>query len=139
MLNYRNYSVIGWSDGAKVAILTAIRAPSKVQCCVAFGLFIYCTKSNLVPTIRTQNTEKWDRDLRQNYNDAYTPKEFQKLWDEHINFCKELQVKLANTDYYNPNQETRMAIHEQLMNSLHTIRCPVLLMHGDMVSIALVL
>ena len=126
--------MIGWSDGAKVAVLTAIKAPCRVQAVVASGLFVYSTKTNLIPTVRTRQTELWDPELRSNYLDEYG-KELQVLWDEHINFCKELQVKLGDLEIAQPNkkEEARLATHEALMNSLHTVRCPLLLIHGDLV------
>ncbi|XP_017461247.1 PREDICTED: valacyclovir hydrolase-like [Rhagoletis zephyria] len=134
-LNYRNYSVIGWSDGAKVAILLGIFQPSRVNAIVASGIFTFCTQTNILPTIKTQNVDHWDIGLRANYVAVYGEESLQSLWDDHINFCKDLHAKvLAHVENLKPEERTkdvRVAIHEQLYHGQGKIRCPVLIVHGD--------
>lgn len=131
-LNYRSYYVIGWSDGAKVAILTGIFQPSRVLAIVAIGLFVYCTKTNILPTIRTQKIDLWSPELRNNYLEVYGSDQLQSLWDEHINFCKDLHNKVGEYVNSRPDlKDVRIAVHEKLFTDLGKIRCPVLLVHGD--------
>lgn len=122
-LGYNSYSVIGWSDGAKVAILVTMKNPSKVKCVVGIGVFIYVTKKTIIPTLLTRDTKKWPKDLYENYLPIYgSPSALQLIWDEHINFCKEY----CDNRYANAYGEGGY-----LTDRLHHIRCPILIFHGD--------
>ena len=58
----------------------------------------------------------------------------QSLWDDHVNFCKNLHTKVVEFVDSRPDlKDVRVAIHEQLFHGLNKIRCPVLLVHGDKV------
>lgn len=133
-LNYNSYYVIGWSDGAKSALLLAILYPSRIQAVVAAGIFIYCTRLNLLPFMRMQNVSLWDADMLARYRQVYSHDELQTLWDTHINFIKELMNKIKTMSEARPDlKDIKLPIHERLMNGLNCIRCPVLLVHGDKV------
>ena len=97
---------------------------------------MYCTKYNILPTIKTQRVENWDIGLRANYVAVYGEDLLQSLWDDHVNFCKDLHTKVVEFVESRPDlKDVRVAIHEQLFHGLNKIRCPVLLVHGDKVSI----
>ncbi len=122
-LGYKTYSIIGWSDGAKVGALMAIMNQTRIKCMVGIGIFVYATKKTIAPTLFTRDTQKWPKDLYNNYLPVYGDhKTLQLIWDEHINFCK---------DGYNNCPEEGV----YLTNELHLIRCPVLLVHGDKVEL----
>lgn len=135
-LNYNSYYAIGWSDGAKSAILLAILYPSRIQAVVASGIFVYCTKLNLLPFMRMQSVNLWDTNMLARYCEVYEQDELQKLWDTHINFIKDLMVKMKALVEAKPEiKDIKLAIHDKLMNGLNCIRCPVLLIHGDKVKL----
>lgn len=118
-----------------MAALLAILQPSRVNAVVASGIFVYCTTTNILPTIRTQSTDTWDVGLRANYVAIYGEETLQSLWNEHIDFCKSLYKKVVGLVESRPDlKDTRVALHEQLFHGLGKIRCPVLLVHGDKVS-----
>lgn len=111
-----------------------ILQPSRVNAVVAAGVFVYCTKYNILPTIKTQKTDVWDIGLRAAYVAVYGEDLLQSLWDEHCNFCKDLHNKVLEYVDSRPDlKDIRVAIHEQLFHGLGKIRCPVLLVHGDKV------
>ncbi|KPM03771.1 Abhydrolase-like protein [Sarcoptes scabiei] len=131
-LNYNSYSVLGWSDGAKVAILCAILQPVRVQAVAASGIFVFGNKNNILPFLKTQKIDTWDAELRQNYEEIYGYELLQQLWDNHVNWCKDFQGRIAAIHAQKPElKEIRFAIHNDLMNGLGKIRCPVLIIHGD--------
>lgn len=125
---------MGWSDGAKVGLLCAILQPSRIQAVAASGIFVYGTKMNILPTMKTQKIETWDKKLRANYEDIYGPELLQQLWDNHCNWCKDLYAGICQMHAARPDiKELRFGVHEELMNGLGKIRCPVLIIHGDKV------
>ncbi|XP_027205168.2 serine hydrolase BPHL-like [Dermatophagoides pteronyssinus] len=131
-LNYHSYSVLGWSDGAKVAILLAILQPSKIQSVAASGIYVYGDSKNILPFLKTQKIETWDKTMRQHYEDVYGPELLQQLWDNHCNWCRDIHATIMAVHAAKPElKDLKFAIHNDLMNGLGRIRCPVLIIHGD--------
>lgn len=76
----------------------------------------------------------WDATIRKNYENVYQGDLFQSLWDEHVNFCKDLHAKVVEFVESRPDiKDVRVAVHAKLFHELNKIRCPVLLIHGDKV------
>ena len=122
-MGYKNYSIIGWSDGAKVALMMSYMNPNRIKCAVAIGIFVWATKQTIAPMLFTMNTKKWPKEQFDTYLQLYGDEEtLQLLWDQHINFCKDAMNNCGDGQY--------LVTPEQLAQ----IRTPVLLIHGDKVS-----
>ncbi len=117
ILGHKTYSVIGWSDGAKVGVLMAIKSQSRIKCFVAISIFIHATTQTLAPTLATRNTNYWPKETRDNYIPVYG-ESLQLMWDQYIEFCRYFMETFPG-GYWT--------------NDLGRIRCPVLLIHGDQV------
>ncbi|CAG2111270.1 unnamed protein product [Medioppia subpectinata] len=120
-LGFKTYSVIGWSDGAKVALLMAYMNPNRITCSVAIGIFVWATKQTIAPMMLTRDTKRWPKEQFDTYCQVYGDEEtLQRLWDQHINFCRAAMENCGDGQY--------LVTPEQLRQ----IRNPVLLVHGDM-------
>ncbi|CAG2178044.1 unnamed protein product, partial [Oppiella nova] len=115
-LGFQKYSIIGWSDGAKVALLMAIKYPKCVESVVVTAISIYLTDSAIRFFKTTQNIESWSKDRIDCYLRCYETKaEIQTLWTRFAKYI----------EYY--NQYFPEDIYK---DKYDLIRCPVLVMHG---------
>jgi pimeloyl-ACP methyl ester carboxylesterase len=110
--------VIGWSDGAKVAIMMGIRT-NRIKCIVVIAIFIRVSKQTLSPILWSRNTKNWDKNAYDNLYAIYGDS-LQLYWDEYLNSWKDIADKFPSG---------------YLTDDLGSIRCPVLLVHGDQVLI----
>ncbi|CAG2169073.1 unnamed protein product [Oppiella nova] len=119
-LGHQTYSIIGWSDGAKVALLMPYLNPNRITCSVAIGIFVRATKQTIAPLMLTRDTKRWPKEQYDTYLEIYGDEDtFQLVWDQHINFCR-VAMKVCGDGLHLVPPET-----------LRQIRCPVLLVHGD--------
>jgi len=116
MLGYKSYSVIGWSDGAKVGLMMTIKS-QRIKCFVAIGLFVRVNKQTLTPIQWTRDIKKWSKDILNALSEIYGD-QLQLYWDEYLNFWKDMVDKFPSG---------------YITDNMSSIRCPVFLMHGDLV------
>ena len=118
-LGYDKYAIIGWSDGAKVALLMAIKYNECVESLVLTALSTYISKNCLKFFESTSNVKTWGNDKLNAYLRGYKSiEEIQSLWTKFVNYVKYY-------DQYFPRD-----IYE---NKYHLVKCPVLIFHGDRV------
>jgi len=115
ILGYSSYSVIGWSDGAKVGVMMAIKDQSRIKCLVAISILIRVSKETLAPVLWGGNIKNWPKESRDSLYAIYGDS-LQLMLDEYVNFWKDAIGKYPSG---------------YLTDDLRLIRCPVLLMHGD--------
>jgi pimeloyl-ACP methyl ester carboxylesterase len=118
LLGHKTYSVIGWSDGAKVAIMMGIRT-NRIKCLIVIAIFIRVSKETLSPILWSRNTKNWDKNIYDSLYPIYGDS-LQLYWDEYLNSWKDIADKFTSG---------------YLTDDLASIRCPVLLTHGDQVLI----
>ncbi|CAG2117617.1 unnamed protein product [Medioppia subpectinata] len=114
-LGYQTYSTMGWSDGAKTALLVAAQYPSRVTSCVVWGVVTYATKRDIDALVMTKNIKYWGADLIKNYETVYGD-DWAGLWTRHIEFLE--KIREIFPDGF-------------VKNDLQKIRCPLFVLHGD--------
>lgn len=115
--------MLGWSDGAKVALVMANKYSYQIKAVVLMGIITFATERGTKNILATKNTKYWDQEMLNNYLRAYKDEEeIQSLWSRHMDF-------IANFGRYFPNGLCN--------NDFSAFRCPVLIVHGDLVCITL--
>jgi len=88
-LNHDKYSVVGWSEGAKVALLMAIRYPTEVEALILTGITSYMSNRNITALKSIQSVDKWPKVKLENYLRSYASKEeIQKQWNRYLDFAQ---------------------------------------------------
>ncbi|CAG2173691.1 unnamed protein product, partial [Oppiella nova] len=96
-LGHKKFFVLGWSEGARVALVLAAIYPNHVTDMVVAGLPCLYTEQSNNNILNTRNIENWGPNLVQNYLRVYKDeKEVQDLWRRHMIF-------IANFPEYFPN------------------------------------
>jgi pimeloyl-ACP methyl ester carboxylesterase len=109
--------VIGWSDGAKVGVMMAIKSQSRIKSLVAISILIRVSKETLAPILWGRNIKNWPKETYDSLHAIYGDS-IQLMLDEYVNFWKDVIGKYPSG---------------YLTDDLRLIRCPVLLIHGDQV------
>ncbi|CAG2109202.1 unnamed protein product, partial [Medioppia subpectinata] len=119
-LGYERYSIIGWSDGAKVALLMAVQYSQCVESMVLTAISTYVSDSCLKFFKSAQNIECWGEEKVNAYLKCYETKtEIQNLWNRFVRFA----------EFYN-----QYFPEDMYKNRYHLIQFPVLVLHGQRVS-----
>src|SRR6266487_483429 len=85
-LGYKNYSVLGWSDGGKAALFMAIKYQSNVEKCVVWGVALWRNKQYTIVFQGTKDFAIWDQNLLQSMTKVYGKDEFKNMWGKHVDF-----------------------------------------------------
>ena len=109
---------MGWSDGARSALLMAGSYPSRIMCCIVWGVVTYVREQDIKAVAITKNIKFWGQALVENYEKVYGS-EWTNLWTRHVDFLERI------ADIF-PDGIAK--------NDLKNIRCPVFVLHGDQVS-----
>ena len=119
-LGYKEYSIIGWSDGAKVGLLMAIKYSDSIKALVLTALSTYVSEKCHKVFESTKNVETWGYDRIEAYLRSYESKEeIQKLWTKFTDYVL----------YYN-----QYFPEDIFKNKYDLVKCPLLIFHGDRVS-----
>jgi valacyclovir hydrolase len=109
------YGVLGWSDGANCGTLMAIRYPERVERLVVWGGNSFLSVEDLHVFQSMRSLSNWSQraiePLRSIYGD-----ELQPLWEKYVLGLENIYA--AGGDLY------------QL--KLHRVKCPTLILHGEM-------
>lgn len=116
-LGYKLYSVLGWSDGAKIALLLAIKHQAKIDKLVVWGVVPYVSDYDLKAVSITRDTSVFAPKSRELYVKAYGEDLFEILWHKHVDFC---------ASYYDHKEHVW-----DVRKEMRTIKCPTLILHGD--------
>lgn len=114
-LNHKTYSVAGWSDGARVASLLAIKHQSRVNALLLWGFVPIMDKQSCEAVARTRDTSCWDPEVREFYSSVYGEQRFSDLWRKYVDFI------VATLEY---------PVQFDIRQELYKIKCPVLILHG---------
>ena len=109
---------MSWSDGSRTALLMAGTYPSRVICCIVWGVATYVREQDIKAMSMTKNIKFWEQKLVENYERVYGS-EWINLWTRHMDFIERIG------DIF-PDGIAK--------NYLKNIRCPVFVLHGDQVS-----
>jgi len=100
------------SDGAKTALLMAIKFQSCIDKAVVWGGNTYCSPEEKKALSSTKNIEVWNPKVREGFLKVYGD-QLQSLWEKHV-------------DHYVKN------LDDICKNDVKKIQCPVFVLHGDM-------
>ncbi|KAG9510099.1 Valacyclovir hydrolase [Fragariocoptes setiger] len=115
-LNFKTYSVAGWDDGAKVAAFIAIKYPGRVNCLILWGFVPHLDDHSCRAIGRTRDVELFDPVALEYYESVYGYDEFVEQWHKYVDFI----VSSMRT-------KKRYDMREKLTK----IKCPTLIVHGD--------
>lgn len=110
-LGFKQYSLIGWSDGAKTAFYMAQANPSRVIKIVTIGGHCRAGDDECARLKAGINVNEWPAQYLKLYQAVYGA-EFGAIWAEHVNW------------YYRDRPHCPAEV-------LGQVRCPVLMCHGD--------
>ena len=114
-MGYDKYSIVGFSEGSRIALLMAAKYPESI-----LNLVLSAIKT--VPSSKGLSAlpiEKWREDSLKDYLKVYETKdEIQKLWNRFVKF-EEFYSQYFPEDIYK--------------GKYRLVTCPVLLTHGDKV------
>lgn len=116
-LGYKLYSVLGWSDGAKIALLLAIKNQARVDKLVVWGVVPYASEYDIKAVSMTRDINVFDAKAKKLYVDAYGLELFEQLWHKHVDYCVSFSGNAS-------------AIWD-IRKEMRTIKCPTLILHGD--------
>jgi valacyclovir hydrolase len=112
-LGHERFSIIGWSDGANIAILMAVRQPERVARLVIFGGQSFLTAEEIAAFNAIRKISAWSpraaETMRAIYGDA-----LDELWDRYV--AGQEALFEAGGDLYQP--------------LLAGVTCPTLILHG---------
>ncbi|CAG2172511.1 unnamed protein product [Oppiella nova] len=114
-LGFDKYSILSWSDGAKVALLMATLYPESIESVILTSVYTYISNESLKLLLSSQSVDNWHKDKLESYIKSYGKKEvIQQLWTKFIKFA----------EYYNQ-------YFPESKNNYHLIKCRVLIVYGE--------
>ena len=118
-LGYDKYSIIGYSEGAKVALLMTTQNPDSIDSIVLSAFSSQTSNKGFKALLATKNIDKWSKTKINSYLEAYKSKEeIQKQWNRYLKFV----------EFYNQYFPENI-----FKNKCKSIRSRILFTHGDMV------
>ena len=118
-LGYEKFSVLGWSDGSRSALILTSLYPNNVESLILFGIIEKdFEKTNIKAFNITNDVNKWHKNIVNNYLRSYKDQDqIQQLWTELMTFVLKMHE-------YFPNG---------VLQDFDSIKCPVLIIQGDCV------
>jgi valacyclovir hydrolase len=113
-LGYESFAIMGWSDGANVAVLMAAQQPSRVKRLILWGGNSFLTHEELTAFQAIRSISSWSpraaEGMRHTYGDA-----LDGLWERYITGLEELYSSGGNI----------------YQSRLYLVQCPTLILHGE--------
>ncbi|XP_054289344.1 valacyclovir hydrolase-like [Macrosteles quadrilineatus] len=116
-LDRRQYSVLGWSDGAITAIILAALHPDNLHRAVLLAPMAYVTKEDVAIYQGLKDISQWTPQLRQKLEAVYGAEYLTTLW---TNYCQYFEDTLSQRD------------GEVCRKYLSQVKCPTLVLHGEL-------
>uniref|UniRef100_A0A8C5QCU2 AB hydrolase-1 domain-containing protein n=1 Tax=Leptobrachium leishanense TaxID=445787 RepID=A0A8C5QCU2_9ANUR len=117
-LNFKRFSLLGWSDGGITALIAAARYPSLIHNLVVWGANAYVTEEDLKLYNAVKDVSKWSEKMRKPMEALYGKEYFTKTF--------EAWVEAMNTFTSRPDGKGNICQH-----LLPFIECPALIIHGE--------
>jgi pimeloyl-ACP methyl ester carboxylesterase len=118
-LGFESFAIIGHSEGARVALLMAIKHSMNVMAVVVNGISIVNKDYAIKHINDNKNIDKWDEEYVDSLLEVYqSTDQIQDLWIKYSKFCGYYAQYFPN-DFCN--------------NQYKNIKCPLIVMHGDQV------
>jgi valacyclovir hydrolase len=114
VLGHECFSVMGWSDGANVAVLMAAQEPSRVRDLVLWGGNSFLTEEELKAFQAIRSISAWSPRAAETMRLTYGAG-LDELWERYVAALEDLFR--SGGDIYK--------------SRLHSVQCPTLILHGD--------
>lgn len=110
-LGYETFSVMGWSDGGKTALLLPLTFPSRIEKLVVWGTLAYIPEKYHQRWRMLCRVEMWDKKRQDDYARIYGSRQtLERIWHTHMQYI----------------YTTSDICKDRVKN----IRCPTFVLHG---------
>nr|XP_033790729.1 valacyclovir hydrolase isoform X2 [Geotrypetes seraphini] len=116
VLNFKKFSLLGWSDGGITALIAAGKYPSLIHKMVVWGANSYVTEEDLKAYDAIRDISKWSEKMRKPLEDMYGTEYLAKTFDTWV----------TGISQYKNNPDGNICRHW-----LPAIVCPTLIIHGQ--------
>eukprot|EP00118_Oscarella_pearsei_P029071 m.311654 g.311654 ORF g.311654 m.311654 type:complete len:264 (+) comp95794_c0_seq1:101-892(+) len=113
-LQFSEFSVMGWSDGAITALVLASLSPLAVRSLVIWGGNAFFVKEDITAFEKTSDTTQWSPRMRDPLVEIYGAEELQRMWSDWMGVAR---------DIYNAGGDI-------CKGAISSIKAPVYLLHG---------
>lgn len=114
-LDFKSYSVLGWSDGGITGMIMGALFPDAIQKLVIWGSNAYVTKEETEIYKSIKDVSKWSEKMRQPMVEMYGQEGFAQLWSQWID---------ALIRIYEERNGNICKEH------LENLKCPTFIVHG---------
>ena len=126
-LGHTKYSVIGYDEGAKEALILAAKYPDEVETLTLIGISYKASDKYKKGLQAMKSVEKWSEAKQEKYLRVYDSKEeIQRLWTRFVSFVEFSSTAIG----YAQNTPGNVDIFKDFYK---LVKCPTLLVHGDKV------
>ncbi|KAJ8276857.1 hypothetical protein GJAV_G00068680 [Gymnothorax javanicus] len=115
-LDFKQFSLLGWSDGGMTALVAAARNPSLVRKLVVWGANSYVTEEDMKIYNSIRDVSTWSSRLRKQMEEMYGEQGFPKLWGAWVDSMGRFAQR--------PNGSVCLEV-------LPLVSCPTLIIHGE--------
>ncbi|XP_067910828.1 valacyclovir hydrolase [Heterodontus francisci] len=115
-LQFKKFSLLGWSDGGITALIAASKYPGLVHKLVVWGANAFVTKEDVKLYNAVRDVSRWSENMRKPKVEMYGAEYFAKTWDAWIDGISEFE---------------KGADGNICQDLLPLIRCPTLIVHGE--------
>ena len=116
-LGFREFSVLGWSDGGVSGIILAARFPERVQKLVIWGSNAYVSETDVELVEKTRDVSQWSPKMRGAMETVYGG-DFPGMWSNWMD-----GIVGVHSD---PTRKGNLCTRE-----LGEVKCPTMVVHGS--------
>uniref|UniRef100_UPI00398F5043 valacyclovir hydrolase isoform X2 n=1 Tax=Pristiophorus japonicus TaxID=55135 RepID=UPI00398F5043 len=115
-LDFKKFSLLGWSDGGITALIAASKYPSLVHKLVVWGANAFVTQEDIKLYNAVRDVSRWSENMRKPMVEMYGTEYFAKTWAAWVDGISEFEKGAAGN------------ICQDLVP---LIKCPTLIIHGE--------
>ncbi|XP_078055106.1 valacyclovir hydrolase [Mustelus asterias] len=115
-LNFRRFSLAGWSDGGISALIAASKYPNLIRKLVVWGANAYLTQEDIKLYNAVRDVSTWSENMRRPLVEMYGAEYFAKTWADWIDGVGEIGKKVDG---------------DVCKDALPQVKCPTLIIHGE--------
>lgn len=115
ILGYKEFSLIGWSDGGITSLILAAKNPDSIRKMIVFGTNAYIIPEELEIYKSIRNIDTWSEKMKQPLLNIYGEEYFRNTWSDWVDTMERIYKKNKG---------------DLCKNDLAKIKCPTLIIHG---------
>ncbi|WP_213804719.1 alpha/beta hydrolase [Granulicella sp. dw_53] len=113
-LGHESFAILGWSDGANIAVLMATQQPARIEKLVLWGGNSFLTREEITAFQQIRSISSWSSRAAEAMRQIYGA-ELDALWERYVDGLQAI---------YNAGGD----IYQSL---LPQVKCPTLILHGE--------